>query len=71
MTTDSILKGMWKQLRGEAKVQWGQLTDDDLDQVEGERDKLLGLLQEKYGYARAQAEQEIDNFLRTQRESST
>jgi uncharacterized protein YjbJ (UPF0337 family) len=71
MATDDILKGMWKQVRGEAKSQWGKLTDDELDQVAGERDKLLGLLQEKYGYAKARAEQEIDEFLRENRESAS
>ena len=70
METD-ILKGMWKQVRGEAKSKWGELTDDELDQIEGERDKLLGLLQEKYGYAKAKAEQEIDKFLLEQQESSS
>ena len=70
METD-ILKGMWKQVRGEAKSKWGELTDDELDQIEGERDKLLGLLQEKYGYAKAKAEQEIDEFLLEQQESSS
>lgn len=58
-----MLKGQWKQLRGEVKKQWGELTDDDLDIVEGERDKLIGRLQERYGYTREQAEQEISRFL--------
>ena len=63
MTETDVLKGMWKQVRGEAKSKWGELTDDELDQIEGERDKLLGLLQEKYGYAKTKAEQEIDELL--------
>jgi uncharacterized protein YjbJ (UPF0337 family) len=63
MNTGDILKGTWKQIRGEAKARWGKLTDDELDQVAGERDKLLGLLQERYGYAKAKAEREIDDFL--------
>jgi uncharacterized protein YjbJ (UPF0337 family) len=71
MATDNILKGMWKQVRGEAKVRWGKLTDDEVDQVAGERDKLLGLLQEKYGYAKAKAEQEIDEFLLEHREAAS
>lgn len=71
MTEKDILKGMWKQLRGEAKSKWGELTDDELDEVAGERDKLLGLLQEKYGYAKVKAGQEIDEFLLEQRESSS
>jgi uncharacterized protein YjbJ (UPF0337 family) len=48
MNTD-ILKGKWKQMRGEVKKWWGDLTDDDLDRVEGERDKLIGRLQEPTG----------------------
>lgn len=71
MTETDVLKGMWKQIRGEAKSKWAELTDDELDQVEGERDKLLGLLQEKYGYAKIKAEQEIDEFLLEHRESSS
>ena len=70
MTEIDIFKGVWKQVRGEAKSKWGELTDDEIDQVAGERDKLLGLLQEKYGYAKAKAEKEIDEFLLEQRESS-
>jgi uncharacterized protein YjbJ (UPF0337 family) len=58
-----VFEGLWKQIRGEAKEKWGELTDDELDQVEGKRDKLVGLLQEKYGYAKLKAEEEIDEFL--------
>lgn len=59
-----ILEGKWKQLRGEVKMKWGELTDDELDQIEGSRDKLAGKLQEKYGYSRQEAEGEIDSFLK-------
>jgi uncharacterized protein YjbJ (UPF0337 family) len=55
-----ILKGKWKQLRGEAKAWWGKLTDNDLDRVSGKFEVLVGLLQEKYGYSREQAAEEID-----------
>jgi uncharacterized protein YjbJ (UPF0337 family) len=58
-----ILGGKWKQLRGNVKQKWGELTDDELDQIEGRRDKLAGKLQEKYGYTKQEAEREIDNFL--------
>jgi uncharacterized protein YjbJ (UPF0337 family) len=71
MATKDILEGMWRQIRGEAQARWGELTDDEIEQVEGKRDKLLGLLQERYGYAIARAEQEIDEFLREQRESAS
>jgi len=56
---NDVFEGKWKQMRGQAKVWWGKLTDDDLEQVGGKFDKLVGLLQEKYGYTRQQAEDEI------------
>jgi uncharacterized protein YjbJ (UPF0337 family) len=62
------LKGQWKQMKGEAKRRWGKLTDDELDQVEGSFDKLVGRIQERYGYQRDQAEREIDEFLTTHTE---
>jgi uncharacterized protein YjbJ (UPF0337 family) len=55
-----IVQGKWKQLRGAAKDNWGKLTDDDLDQAEGHRDKLIGKVQEKYGIARDEAEKQVD-----------
>lgn len=63
MNTD-ILEGKWKQIRGEIRETWGELTDDELDQIAGKRDKLAGTLQEKYGWSRDEAERQIDNFLR-------
>ncbi len=54
-----IFEGKWKQIRGQAKDWWGKLTDDDLDRVGGKFDKFVGVLQEKYGYTRARAEEEI------------
>lgn len=57
-----ILKGNWKQFRGEIKKQWGKLTNDDLDVIAGEYDKLVGQVQERYGYTREQAEEEIDEY---------
>jgi uncharacterized protein YjbJ (UPF0337 family) len=58
-----ILKGKWTQLKGEARLQWGKLTDDDLDQIQGNSEKLLGKLQERYGYAKEDAEREVNTFL--------
>lgn len=55
-----ILEGKWKQVRGEMKNWWGKLTDDDLDRIEGNTEKLIGILQERYGYSREQAEEEIN-----------
>ena len=59
----NILEGKWLQLRGAVREKWGQLTDDELDQIAGKRDKLAGVLQERYGYAENEAEQQIDDFL--------
>lgn len=58
-----ILKGNWKQLRGEIQKQWGKLTNDDLDVAQGEYDKLVGQIQTRYGYDRARAEREVNDFL--------
>jgi uncharacterized protein YjbJ (UPF0337 family) len=55
-----VLEGKWKQIRGEAKGWWGKLTDDDLDRANGKFDVLTGLLQQKYGYTRQRAADEID-----------
>ncbi len=55
-----IVEGKWKQIRGEAKSWWGKLTDDDLDRAAGKFEVLAGLLQEKYGYTRQRATEEID-----------
>jgi uncharacterized protein YjbJ (UPF0337 family) len=62
MDTD-VLQGKWKQIKGEAKRQWGKLTDDELDMIEGNKDKLVGLVQERYGYERDRAAREVDDFL--------
>jgi len=64
---EDILEGKWKQLRGQVKETWGELTDDEIDEINGRRDKLVGKLQEKYGYAREEAEDEVDDFLDGQR----
>ncbi len=59
----NILEGNWKQIRGTIREKWGELTDDELDQIAGKRDKLAGLLQERYGYTQMEAERQIDEFL--------
>lgn len=58
-----VFKGKWMQIKGEVKSQWGKLTDDDLDRVEGDTEKLVGKVQERYGYAREDAKREVDAFL--------
>ncbi len=61
---NDILQGKWKQLRGNVQKKWGELTNDDLDQIEGQSTKLAGKLQERYGYSKEEAEREIDEFMR-------
>ena len=61
MNSDT-LKGQWHQVKGEIKNQWGKLTDSDLDQIAGQSEKLIGKLQERYGYARDRAEREFNEF---------
>lgn len=63
MNWDQIA-GNWKQFTGNVKEKWGKLTDDDLTVVAGKRDQLAGLLQQKYGYAKEVAEQEVDDFIK-------
>ncbi len=60
---EDILKGKWKQLTGGIKQQWGKLTDDELTEIDGSREKMVGKLQERYGYTRDQAEKELDTYL--------
>jgi uncharacterized protein YjbJ (UPF0337 family) len=59
-----VLKGKWKQLSGSAKAKWSELTDVDLDAISGEADKLTGKLQEKYGYTKAEARRQVDDWFR-------
>jgi uncharacterized protein YjbJ (UPF0337 family) len=61
---EDILKGKWKQLRGQIQQKWGDLTNDDLDRIQGTQTEFEGLLQERYGYTKERARQEVDNFLR-------
>jgi len=60
----NVFEGQWKQMRGQAKVWWGKLTDDDLEKVGGKFDQLIGLLQEKYGYTQQQAEEKFNRPLK-------
>lgn len=55
-----IFEGQWKDLKGNVKERWGKLTDDDLLEIEGKRDQLLGFIQKRYGYTHEQAEEEIN-----------
>ncbi|HLH42794.1 MAG TPA: CsbD family protein [Bryobacteraceae bacterium] len=64
MNQDQLL-GKWKQLRGSVKQQFGKLTDDDLNVIGGKRDLLIGKLQERYGYAREEAQRRADEWMKT------
>jgi uncharacterized protein YjbJ (UPF0337 family) len=57
---NDIFKGKWMQFRGRIKEWWGDVTDDELDRVEGKYDRFVGLLQEKYGYTKQRAEEEAN-----------
>lgn len=57
-------KGKWSQLKGNIKKTWGNLTDDDLDKVNGQKDKLIGLIQDSYGEAKDVVERKIDDLMK-------
>ena len=57
------LESKWQKLRGEIRSQWGKLTDDDLERIAGNKDKLIGAVQERYGYVWDEARQMVDRYL--------
>jgi uncharacterized protein YjbJ (UPF0337 family) len=61
MAWDQI-EGGWKQLKGKVREKWGKLTDDDVDVIAGKRDQLLGKLQQRYGWAKDEAERHVAEF---------
>jgi uncharacterized protein YjbJ (UPF0337 family) len=67
MNSDTF-KGKWLQVRGNIQKQWGKLTNDDLDQVDGNLDVLLGKIQERYGKKREEVEKELDRVCENQKE---
>lgn len=62
MNTD-ILEGKWKEIKGTVRAKWGDLTDDEVDQVAGNREKLEGLVQQKYGKTKDAAKKEVNDFI--------
>jgi len=60
---EDIFKGKWKELKGSVKEKWGELTDDDVTEVEGKTEKLVGILQVKYGYSKDEAQEEYNKFM--------
>ncbi len=65
MNWDQV-KGKWRQLSGSVKAQWGKLTDDEIARIDGDREKLTGQIQEKYGVAREEAERQADEWMKGQ-----
>lgn len=61
MNRDTI-EGSWKEMKGRVKARWGKLTDDELDQVEGNYDILLGKIQKAYGLSREEAERDLSEL---------
>ena len=64
MNWDQI-EGKWKQAAGAAKAHWGKLSSDEVDQVDGNRQRLEGLIQERYGVAKEDAQKQVDEWLET------
>ena len=67
MNWDTI-EGNWKKFRGKVQQQWGDLTNDDLDRIQGKRTELVGRIQERYGKSRAEAEEEVREWFDRQAE---
>ena len=61
MNWDTI-KGNWTQMTGKIKEEWGDLTDDEITEAEGDRDQLIGKIQAKYGIAKEEAEKQVNSF---------
>ena len=59
-----ILEGKWHELKGQARQTFAKLTDDDVEHMSGKMEELSGVLQQKYGYNKAQADREIDNWVK-------
>ncbi len=62
MNWDQI-EGQWHQVKGSIKSQWGKLTDDDVQSIGGKKEKLLGILQQRYGVVKDEAEKQADTWL--------
>ncbi|MGH8429480.1 MAG: CsbD family protein [Solimonas sp.] len=59
---EETLKGQWTQLRGRVREQWGKLTTDDVDQIQGRAEQLVGRIQERYGVARTEAQRQLESW---------
>ena len=70
MNTDT-LKGKWNQLKGDLKSKWGQITDDEFTQIAGDKDKLIGKIQERYGRKKEEAACEVNEFFQRHEKATT
>ena len=68
MNNDRV-EGKWKQMKGALKSRWGKLTDDDLDVIDGQKDQLVGKVQERYGIAKDEAQKRVDEWNRVNRDA--
>jgi uncharacterized protein YjbJ (UPF0337 family) len=64
MDSDRI-KGTWREIKGKVQERWGELTDDELDMIEGRQEQLVGIIQKHYGYAKEEAEREVEQWQRS------
>ena len=64
---EDTFKGQWMQLKGKIREQWGKLTDDDVDQIQGRSEQLIGKLQNRYGLARDEAQRQFDAWEQSSR----
>ncbi len=64
------IEGQWKQIKGRVRTEWGKLTDDEIDMIAGRKEELIGMLQERYGWARDEAERRVDEFADRYREAA-
>jgi len=60
-----MIEGNWKQFQGHVKEKWGKLTDDDIDVINGQRDQLIGRIQERYGIAKDEAQTQVDRWMKS------
>jgi uncharacterized protein YjbJ (UPF0337 family) len=67
MMNADVMKGRWNQVKGDIRSRWGKLTDDDMMQIQGDAEKLIGKLQERYGMKREQAERDLNEILNQRR----
>lgn len=65
---EDIIQGKWKQISGSLKEKWGDLTDNDVREIDGQREKLVGKVQERYGIERQEAERQVEEFERRYRQ---